>query len=185
MPYISKSSFQKSASRCQRRFSADSNSEKLDRLFPFGRPSKASGRLLTNNIYPKDMAIPFGRQSMPRWFKLFKLAFAQTSQQRVRMLFRVREESNVPNAYGKKTTNVWTSGLHRLDASTYYRIYMQQKCNRSDAWATPFGHGPNLVLREARYGKPVAQLSVRTLSATVWTPPREIHSRLNLSLLSL
>jgi hypothetical protein len=35
-----------------------------------------------------------------------------------------------------------------------------------------------MVLREARYGKPIAELFV-------WTPPREIYSRLDLGLLSL
>jgi hypothetical protein len=42
-----------------------------------------------------------------------------------------------------------------------------------------------MVLREVRYEKSVAQLSVLTLSATVWTPPREIYSILDLGLLSL
>jgi hypothetical protein len=62
---------------------------------------------------------------------------------------------------------------------------MQQKCNRPDARVTPSGRGLDMVLREAHYGKPVAQLSIRTLSATVWTPPREIRSILNLGLLRL
>jgi hypothetical protein len=32
--------------------------------------------------------------------------------------------------------------LHCLDASPYYENCVQQKCNHSDARATPFGHGP-------------------------------------------
>jgi hypothetical protein len=38
----------------------------------------------------------------------------------------------------------------------YYGIYMQQKCNRLDTRATSSGRGPDMVLCEARYGKPVA-----------------------------
>jgi hypothetical protein len=68
----------------------------------------------------------------------------------------------------RRITTIRTSGQHRLDA-----------------WPTPSGPGPIMVLREARYGKPAAQLSVRTISATVQTPPREIIFRLNLGLLSL
>jgi hypothetical protein len=39
--------------------------------------------------------------------------------------------------------------------------------------------------REARYGKAVAQLTVRTLYASIRMPPREIRDRLILGLLSL
>jgi hypothetical protein len=87
--------------------------------------------------------------------------------------------------YGKTAATVQNSGQHRSDANPHFVIYVQQKCNRSNARATPFGHNPDMVLCEARYGKPVAQLSVRTLSATVWTPPREIRSKFNLGMLSL
>jgi len=62
---------------------------------------------------------------------------------------------------------------------------VQQKCNHLDARATPSGCGPDMVLHEARYGKLVAQLSVRTASACVWTPPSEIRDRFDLGLLSL
>jgi hypothetical protein len=62
---------------------------------------------------------------------------------------------------------------------------MQQKCNRQDVKTTLSGHGPDIVLRKARYGKSVAQLSVWTLLATIRTPPREIRCRLDLGLLSL
>jgi len=67
----------------------------------------------------------------------------------------------------------------------YYGIYVQQKCNRSDAKATPSERGPIMVLREACYGKPIQQLSFRTTSACIWTPPREIKDKLDLGLLSL
>jgi hypothetical protein len=67
----------------------------------------------------------------------------------------------------------------------YYDIYLQQKCNHPDARATTSRRGLDMVLHEARYGKSVAQLSVRTASAYIWTPPREIKDRLYLGLLSL
>jgi len=67
----------------------------------------------------------------------------------------------------------------------YYGYYVQQKCNRPDARATLSGRGPDMVLRGTHYGKPVAQLSVQTLSVTVRTPPREICSKLVLGLLRL
>jgi hypothetical protein len=37
----------------------------------------------------------------------------------------------------------------------------------------------------ARYGKPVAQNTIRTLNASILTPPREIKDKLDLGLLSL
>jgi hypothetical protein len=55
----------------------------------------------------------------------------------------------------------------------YYGIYVQQKCNHLDARTTTSGRGPDMVLREASYGKPVAHLSVQKASACVWMPPRE------------
>jgi hypothetical protein len=58
-------------------------------------------------------------------------------------------------------------------------------CNRPDSRATPSGRGLNMETCEARYGKPVAQKTVRTLNALVWTPPREIRDKLDLGLLSL
>jgi hypothetical protein len=51
--------------------------------------------------------------------------------------------------------------------------------------ATPFGRDLNMKTREVRYGKAVAQLTVRTLYASVQTPPTEIRDRLILGLLSL
>jgi hypothetical protein len=77
------------------------------------------------------------------------------------------------------------SGQHHPNASPYYENYVQKMYNHPDARATPSGSSPDMVLHEARYGKPVAQLSVRTLLVTIRTLPREIRSRLNLGLLSL
>jgi hypothetical protein len=42
--------------------------------------------------------------------------------------------------------------------SPYYGLYMEQKCNRPDVRETLFKRDPDMVLREAHYGKPVAQL---------------------------
>jgi hypothetical protein len=62
---------------------------------------------------------------------------------------------------------------------------VQQSSNYPDSRATPSGRGLNMEMRGARYGKPVAQKTVRTLNAFVRMPPREIRDRLNLGLLSL
>jgi hypothetical protein len=92
--------------------------------------------------------------------------------------------------------------VYTVQTLSLIRQDMEKNCNRPDVRATPSrrqsllwkllaaevqlsGRGPDMVLREARYGKLVAQLSVRTLSATFLTPPREICSRINLGLLSL
>jgi hypothetical protein len=44
----------------------------------------------------------------------------------------------------------------------YYGNYVKQKCNCLDARATPSRRGPDMRSRGARYGKPVAQLSIQT-----------------------
>jgi hypothetical protein len=55
---------------------------------------------------------------------------------------------------------------------------VKTSCNRLDFRAIPSERGLNMKTREARYGKEVAQLTVRTL-------PRKIKDRLDLGLLSL
>jgi hypothetical protein len=60
----------------------------------------------------------------------------------------------------------------------YYGNYVQQKCNRLDSRATLSRHSPEMETRGVRDGKSVAQFTFRTLSATVWTTPREIFSDL-------
>jgi hypothetical protein len=65
----------------------------------------------------------------------------------------------------------------------YYGIYVQQKFNRPDSRATPSRHGPDMVLHEARYEKPVEQLSVLTALVCVQMPPRENRISVNLGLL--
>jgi hypothetical protein len=70
-----------------------------------------------------------------------------------------------------------------FEHNPYYGIYVQQKCNRSDSRATPSERGPDMLLREARYGKPVTQLSVRTASTCVQTPPIENRISVYLGLL--
>jgi hypothetical protein len=57
--------------------------------------------------------------------------------------------------------------------------------NRSNARATPFGCGFNMDIREARYGKVVAQFTIQTLYASVLTPTREIQISSDLGFLSL
>jgi hypothetical protein len=58
-------------------------------------------------------------------------------------------------------------------------------CNRLNARETPSGRGLNIEMREARYGKAVAQFAIWTLFASIQTPPREIRINGNLGLLSL
>jgi hypothetical protein len=69
------------------------------------------------------------------------------------------------------------------DANPYYGNYMQQKCNRSDAMATPSGRGLILERFLALYGKPVAQFTVWTALACVRTSPRENQISVDLGLL--
>jgi hypothetical protein len=61
---------------------------------------------------------------------------------------------------------IWMIGQHCLERS-YYGNYVQTKCNCLDFMATPSRHGLNMEKREARYGKPVAQNTARTLNASV------------------
>jgi hypothetical protein len=60
------------------RFCADSYLEKSDPKLPSGRLSKASGRSSISNICLDDVAIPSGRPSVSRNFKLFKVASVRT-----------------------------------------------------------------------------------------------------------
>jgi hypothetical protein len=48
-----------------------------------------------------------------------------------------------------------------------YDNYVQTKCNHPDSRATPSKLSLNMKTREARYGKSVAQKTVRTLNALV------------------
>jgi hypothetical protein len=74
-PYYDKfsvTSMKKSISEVLRRFCANSNSEKSDPKHLSRRPCKPFGRLSVSNILPDDVAIPSGRPSVSRKFKLFK-----------------------------------------------------------------------------------------------------------------
>jgi len=51
--------------------------------------------------------------------------------------------------------------------------------------ATPSGRGLHMETCEARYGKVVAQFTIRTLYDSVRKPPREIRLSGDLGLLSL
>jgi hypothetical protein len=110
-------------------------------------------------------------------------AFGCSSEFNKKLVFLLRHR------YGKTAVSVRTLSLIRQDVEkncnrsdvratpfrrgAYYGIYVQQKCNRPDSRATLSKRGPNMVLCDARYGKPVARLSVRTTSACIQTPPRE------------
>jgi hypothetical protein len=66
-----------------------------------------------------------------------------------------------------------------------YGNYVQTKCNRPDSWATPSGSNLNMEMHGVRYGKPIAQKTIRMLNASIWSHPREIRDKLVLGLLSL
>jgi hypothetical protein len=73
----------------------------------------------------------------------------------------------------RRIVTILLSGQHCPDTSPYYGNYMQLKCNRLDARATPFRHGLIQERFSRLYGKLVAQLIVQMASACVWMPPRE------------
>jgi hypothetical protein len=64
--------------------------------------------------------------------------------------------------------------LHGPDAQALYGNFVQQKCNRPNSWVTPSKRGPIQERISSEFGKPVAQLSIWTPSATIRMPPRKI-----------
>jgi phytoene/squalene synthetase len=79
------------------------------------------------------------------------------------------------------------SGRHGNTVRTQSLLWQlhADRGNRLDSRATLFGRSLNMKTREARYGKLVAQKTVRTLYASIRMPPREIRDRLDLGLLSI
>jgi hypothetical protein len=65
----------------------------------------------------------------------------------------------------------------------YDGYYVQQKCKRPEARATPSGFDLDMVFREARYRKLVAQLCVWMASACIHKPLRENRINVDLGLL--
>jgi hypothetical protein len=82
------------------------------------------------------------------------------------------------------STSVLTTGQHVRMRSCYGNC-VQTMCNRLDSRATPSRRSLNKEMREACYGKPVAQKTIQILNASVQTLPREIKDTLDLGLLSL
>jgi hypothetical protein len=101
-----------------------------------------------------------------------QLAPVQTQRSLIRKL-----HAYILHPSGRQGNTVWTRSL--------LWNYLQIECNRPNSRATPFGHGLNMEIREVRYEKQVAQLTVQTLNASILMPLREIKDRLNLGLLSL
>jgi len=154
----------------KRRFCANSKLEKSDPKLPSGQPRHASGH-----------------PSVSRRVKQFKVASIRTSRQRVQTLIWVWQEIEFPSL-----TQIWENSYIRPDdratpsgcyPTSWIRPDVKKNCNRPDVRATLSRRGLDMVLREARYGKPVAQLSVRTASACVWTLPRENRINVKLGLL--
>jgi hypothetical protein len=121
----------------------------------------------------------------------------QHAQKKILCKFQVREvgsQDSVRTGYTvltrslirqdvKKNCNCLDVWATPSGSSPYYGNYVQQKCNHPDVRATPSGRWSLYWKHEARYRKPVAQLFVRTTSACVWTPPREIKISVDLDLL--
>jgi len=102
--------------------SADSKSEKSDPKLPSRRLIHASGR-----------------PSVSKKFKLFKLASIRTSQQRVRTLFRVPEESSVQvHPFGRCGNTVRTPfGVRQVKGFPSQTQLWKDSCNRLDDRSTP------------------------------------------------
>jgi hypothetical protein len=120
---------------------------------------------------------------------------------RIRFSFTDTYMGRLFHPFGQQGNTIQTRSLKRQDVEKncnrldvmaiasgrgpYYGSYVQQRCNRPDAKATSSRRGLNMGMREAHYGKPVAQKTVQTLNASVRMPPREFRNRLDLGLLSL
>jgi hypothetical protein len=115
-----------------------------------------------------------------RSFIQFKVASVWTSWQHVQTLLRVREDSSLPLQTQSRKTSCTCSGDRAIPSrrGPCYENYVKTECNHLDSRETPSGHGLNMEKREVRYGKLVAQKTIRTL-------PREIRDRLDLGLLGL
>jgi len=128
----------------QGRFSADSNSEKLDPLFPSKRLGKASGCSSVSNIHPDDVARLSRCPSVSRSFEQFKVASVWMAWQHVRTLFRVREDSNVPMHSSERRGNTVQTPVRvrgELGFPSQTRIW-EDNCILPDIRSTPFGCCP-------------------------------------------
>jgi hypothetical protein len=143
---------------------------------------------------------------------LLKLAPVRTFQQHVWTLFRVREESSIQvHPSTSKRISFADTDMGRQLQSSGRQVYIVQmlslirqdvkkNCNHLDVRATLSGRQSlllNLRVAEVQpsgrgliqerflglFRKPVIQLSIRTASAYVRTPPRENRIRVDLSLL--
>jgi hypothetical protein len=110
----------------------------------FSDPSKASGSSSVNNIHLDDMAIPSRLPSVSRRFKPFKVASVRTSWQHVLMLFRVREDSNIPVHLSSRHGNTVRMPIRvqgELGFPSQTRIW-EDSCIRPDDRSTPSGCHP-------------------------------------------
>jgi hypothetical protein len=162
--------------------------KKSDPMFPSGRPSDASGCpsvlrsfwTVQGCIRPDVMAThPDALQSSRR----FQLSFVDTEW----------EDSLHPSEQPGNTVRTPRSLIRKLHAYILHQPKLQGKTIwmlslirqlRVDKLQSS-EHDLNIETRKVRYGKVVAQLTVRTHNASVQTPPREVRDKLDLSLLSL
>jgi hypothetical protein len=181
-----------------RRFCTDFKSEKSDPLYPSGRRDIPSGRstVQASSVWMMRTFCPdLPLCQLP--FELFQLTSVLTSQQHVWTLFTVRQ---VERFLSK--TQIWKDSCNRSNdvcshpdailgkARRAYKVQpsgrqsswsersslnmeiVQLKCDGPDARTTPSGRGSIEERISSEFGKPIAQLSIQTPSATVRMPPR-------------
>jgi hypothetical protein len=138
-------------------------------LHPSGRNGKSSGRSsefekipVFQYIRPDDVVIPSGRHSVPAATVRTMCDPARTP------IFMVR---TIKLHIWKLRAPVQPSGRQPLGcgrSEPYYGNYVQSKCNRPDARATPSGRGLVMEAFSATLERRL-QLIVRTLGQAVWT----------------
>jgi hypothetical protein len=130
--------------------------------------------------------------SVSRSFELFSVASVRMSQQHVRTPFSARQVNKILSK-----TQIWEDSCKPSGCQVYtvrtlslIRQVVQKMFNHldvslhsPDARATPSERSPIQERIISKFGKSVAQLSVRKPSATVRTPPKENRLSINLGLL--
>jgi hypothetical protein len=93
-----------------RRLCADFKIEKLNPLYPSGRPCHPFGRSSIKQHLSGRCGYSVWTPSVSRSFELFKVASVWTSQQHVQTPFSVRQEKGFPSQ-----TQIWEDNCNHLD----------------------------------------------------------------------
>jgi hypothetical protein len=117
--------------------------------------------------------------------KVGSIVPVRTVQWSVRTLSYVEDSnSSACIRLNVKTTPSGRSSVFKKNPNFLYRHGSgKTACNHSDARETPSKRGLNKKMREAHYGKAIEQFPIRTLYASVQTPPRENWISVDLGLL--